>query len=159
MLFSRGFSQPRDWMQVSRLQVDSLLAEPPEKPSGFPYFFQFKSEFCNKESWSEPQSAPGLVFFWLYIASPSLAAKNIINLISLLTIWWCPCVDSSLGCLLWLVHFLGKTLLVFGLLHSVFQGQICLLLQVFLDFLVLYSSPLYEKDIFFGCSRRSCRSS
>ena len=27
---------------------------------------------------------------------------------------------------------LGKTLLVFALLHSAFQGQICLLLQVFL---------------------------
>ena len=35
-------------------------------------------------------------FFWLYSASPSLAAKNIINLISVLTIWWCPCVESSL---------------------------------------------------------------
>ena len=35
------------------------------------------------------------------------------------------------GCLLWPVHFLGKTLLVFALLHSVFQGQICLLLQYF----------------------------
>jgi len=32
----------------------------------------------------------------LYRASPSLAAKNIINLISVLTIWWCPCVESSL---------------------------------------------------------------
>ena len=38
------------------------------------------------------------------------------------------------GCLLWPVHFLGKSLLVFALLHSAFQGQICLLLQVFLDF-------------------------
>ena len=46
------------------------------------------------------------------------------------------------GCLLWPVHFLGKTVLVFTLLHSVFQGQICLLLQVFLDFLLLHSSPL-----------------
>ena len=46
------------------------------------------------------------------------------------------------GCLLWPVHFLGKTLLVFALLHSIFQGQICLLLQVFLDFLLLHSSPL-----------------
>ena len=36
------------------------------------------------------------------------------------------------GCLLWPVHFLGKTLIVFALLHSIFQGQICLLLQVFL---------------------------
>ena len=35
-------------------------------------------------------------FCWLYKASPSLAAKNIINLILVLTIWWCPCVDSSL---------------------------------------------------------------
>ena len=35
-------------------------------------------------------------FCWLYRASPSLAAKNIINLISVLTIWWCPYVESSL---------------------------------------------------------------
>ena len=35
-------------------------------------------------------------FCWLYRASPSLAAKNIIILISVLTIWWCPCVESSL---------------------------------------------------------------
>ena len=30
--FSRGSSQPRDQTQVSALQVDSLLAEPPGKP-------------------------------------------------------------------------------------------------------------------------------
>ena len=30
-------------------------------------------------------------FCWLYRASPSLATKNIINLISVLIIWWCPC--------------------------------------------------------------------
>ena len=35
-------------------------------------------------------------FCWLYRASPSLAARNIINLISVLAIWWCPCVESSL---------------------------------------------------------------
>ena len=53
-------------------------------------------------------------FCWLYRASPSLAAKDIINLISVLTILWYPCVESSRvfgrGCLLWPVHFLGKTL-------------------------------------------------
>ena len=53
------------------------------------------------------------------------------------------------GCLLWPVHFLGKTLLVIALLHSAFQGQICLLLQVFLDFLLLHSSPLYWKGHLF----------
>ena len=35
-------------------------------------------------------------FCWLYRASPSLTAKNIINLIAMLAIWWCPCVESSL---------------------------------------------------------------
>ena len=35
-------------------------------------------------------------FCWLYRASPSLAAKNIISLISILTIWLCLCVQSSL---------------------------------------------------------------
>ena len=35
-------------------------------------------------------------FYWLYRASPSSAVKNVINLISVLTIWWCPCVESSL---------------------------------------------------------------
>ena len=46
------------------------------------------------------------------------------------------------GCLLFPVRSLGKTLLAFVLLHSVLQGQICLLLQVSLDFLLLHSSPL-----------------
>ena len=51
-------------------------------------------------------------------------------------------------CLLLPVHSLGKTLSAFALLHSIFQGQICLLLQVFLDFLLLQSSPLKWKDLF-----------
>ena len=37
-------------------------------------------------------------FCWLYRASPSLGAKNIINLILVLTIWWCPCVEFCLCC-------------------------------------------------------------
>ena len=88
-------------------------------------------------------------FCWLYRVSPSLTAKNIINLISVLTIWWCPWVVFSgvVGrwCSLWPVCSLGKILLVFALLHSVFQGQICLSPQVFLDFLLLNSSPLQWK--------------
>ena len=53
------------------------------------------------------------------------------------------------GCLLWPAHSLNKTLLAFALLHSVLQGQICLLLQVFLDFLLLHSSPLSWKGHLF----------
>ena len=52
------------------------------------------------------------------------------------------------GCLLWPVHSFDKTLLAFALLHYVLQDQICLLLQVFLDFLLSHSVPFNEKDIF-----------
>ena len=55
------------------------------------------------------------------------------------------------GFLLWPVCSLCKTLLAFALLHSVLQGQICLLLQVFLDFLLCIPVPYDEKDIFFVC--------
>jgi len=55
----------------------------------------------------------------------------------------------GIGCLLWPVPSLGKTLLAFALLHFVLQGQICLLLQVSLDFLLLHSSPLSWKGHLF----------
>ena len=54
------------------------------------------------------------------------------------------------GWLLWSVCSLGKTLLAFALLHSVLQGQICLLLQVSLDFLLLHSSSLWWKGHLFS---------
>ena len=92
-------------------------------------------------------------FCWLCRVSPSLAAKNIINLIYVLTIWWCPCVESSLVLLLESVCYdqciLLAKLLAFALLHFVLQGQTCLLLQVSLDFLLLYSNPLWWKGHLF----------
>ena len=56
-------------------------------------------------------------FCWLYRACPSLAAKNIINLISVLGIWWCPCVESSLVLLdlMRRVDSLEKTLMLGGI--------------------------------------------
>ena len=42
------------------------------------------------------------------------------------------------GYLLWPERSLGKTLLAFALLHYVLQGQICLLFQVSLDFLLFF---------------------
>ena len=97
----------------------------------FPTFLQFKSEFGNTEFIIEPQSAPSPVFAD-YRASPSAASKNMIIVISVLTIWWHPCVESSLvivrrGCLLWAVCSLGKTLLAFALFHLVLHGPTCLL--------------------------------
>ena len=54
------------------------------------------SEFGNKEFMIWATVSFWSCFCWLYRVSPSLAAKNILNLILVLTIWWCPCVESSL---------------------------------------------------------------
>ena len=58
-----------------------------EWSSGFPYFLQLKSEFDNKEFMIWAIVSSWSCFCWLHRASPSLATKNIINLISVLTIW------------------------------------------------------------------------
>ena len=49
-----------------------------------------------KCSWSEPQDSSQSSFHFLYRDSPSLSAKDIMNLISVLTIWWCLSAESSL---------------------------------------------------------------
>ena len=67
-----------------------------EWSSGFVHFLLFQSESGNKEFMIWATVSSWSCFCWLYRASPSLAAKNIINLISVSTIWWCPCADSSL---------------------------------------------------------------
>ena len=76
---------------------------------------------------------------WLYRASPCFAANNIVNLILVLTIWWCPCVESSLVLLEESVYYelciVWQNSVTFSLLHFVPQGQTCLLLLVSLVFL------------------------
>ena len=61
-----------------------------------PYFLQYKSEFGNKEFMIWATISSRSCFCCMYRDSPSLLARNIINLISVLTIWWYPCVESSL---------------------------------------------------------------
>ena len=90
-------------------------------------------------------------FCWLYRASPSLTAKNIISLMSVLTIWWYPCVESSLGLLekgvCYAQRVLLTKLLVFALFLCVPQGQTCLFFWVSLDFLLLHSNPQWWKGV------------
>ena len=104
---------------------------------------------------------------WLYRASPSLAATNIISLISVLSIWSIPwsVLTTCTSHLLWCWKRVFSTTSVFSWENSVslcpasfvLNGQTCPLLQVSLDFLLLRSSPLWWKDIFFGLiSKRSC---
>ena len=106
--------------------------------------------------------APGLIFCWLYTASPSSAAKNRSDFgIDHLVKSMCRVISCVVGkgCLLWPVCLLTK-LLAFALLHFALQGQtfpLCHLLIFYFNVPIPYD----EKDIlFFGvCSRRSCRSS
>ena len=61
-------------------------------------------------------------FCWLYRVSPPSAAKNIVNLILVMTMVMPMCRAFSCvvgkGCLLWPVRSLGKTVLTFALLFS-----------------------------------------
>ena len=107
----------------------------------FPAFFSLRLTFAMRSWWSEPVRCRSC-FYWLYTASPSLATKNVINLISVLAIWWCPCIKLpgllKKGILLWPMHYLGRIQLAFALIHFVLQGQTCLLLHVSLDVLLLH---------------------
>ena len=149
--------------QVYMCSPSWTLLPPHSIPLGRPSAF-LSLNFAIRSWWSEPQSAPGLVFTDC-IVSPSSAAKNIINLILFFTIWWCPCVELSLV-------LLGE---------SVFYDQ-CVLLEKLcqpLPCFSLYSKAklacyskyiswlstlvflsLWWKCTFFGVSsKRSCKSS
>ena len=52
-------------------------------------------EFCDNKLIVQATFSSRSCFSWLYKASPSLVAKNITNLILVLTIWWYPFVEFS----------------------------------------------------------------
>ena len=120
-----------------------------EWPVDFPYFFQFKPEFCSKELKSHSQF-PSL--FLLTIKSFSIFSCKEYNQsnsgIDHLVMSMCRVISCVIGrgCLLWPVHYLDITLLAFALLHLALQGQTCLLLQVSSDFLLLHYSPWQCKN-------------
>ena len=70
------------------------LSSVPAWPSNFPYFLQLASAFCNKDFMIYATVSSRSCFCWLYRASSS-AENNISILISVLTNWWCPCVELS----------------------------------------------------------------
>ena len=130
----------------------------PEWSSGFPHFLQLKSEFGNKEFMIWGTGSSQSYFCWLYRASPSLAVKNIINLISVLTIWWCLYVEWQSnncvvwrGCLLWAVCSLGKLCKHLSCFILYSKAKVAhyskYLLTTFFGIPVLYD----EKDIFLLC--------
>ena len=121
----------------------------------FPTFFNLSLNLAIRSSWSEPQSAPGLVFvdciehlhLWLQKYNQSDFCVDYLVM--------CRCRIFSCvigrGCLLWPMRSLGKTLLLFALLHSVFQGQICLLPQgVSCLPTFAFQSPIMKRRLFLG---------
>ena len=119
----------------------------------FSTFYNSSLNLAIRSLWSEPQSAP--VLFLLTVYSVSIFGCKQYNqsdfgidhlMMSMCRVFSCV---VGRGCLLWPVCSLDKTLLAFALLHSVLQGQICLLLQVSLEFLLLHSSPLKLKGHLF----------
>ena len=91
----------------------SWLQSPSEWSGVFPYFLPFKSEFGNKGFMIQATVSSQSWFCLLDRASPSLAAKNIISLISVdhLVMSICRVFSWVVGrrCLLWPVHSLGRT--------------------------------------------------
>ena len=71
---------------VTHIILRNLTEVIPEWLSSFPCFLQFEPEFCNKEFMIWATFSSQSYFSWLYRASPSSAAKNITNLISVLII-------------------------------------------------------------------------
>ena len=116
----------------------------------FPTFFNLSLNFVTWSSWSEPQSAPGLVFCWLYRASPSSAAKNMISWISVLTIWWCPCIEEEGVCYDQCILFekLCKPFPCF-ILYS--KAKLAYYSRYLLTPCFCIPVPCDEKDIIFWC--------
>ena len=124
----------------------SWLQSPSEWSGVFPYFLLFKSEFGNKGFMIQATVSSQSWFCWLYRASPSLAAKNIISLISVLTSGDVH-IESLLLCCWKRVFAMTSafswqnSILAFTLLHSVLQGQIYLLLVSWLPTFA-FQSPI-----------------
>ena len=109
-------SDTTEWLNWTEL--NSLMV--------FPTFLNLSLNLAVKEFMIWAAVSSGSCFCWLYRASLSMTGRNRINLILVLTIWWCPCVVFSCvverGCLLWPVHSLGWTLWAFALVYSVLKA-------------------------------------
>ena len=142
----------------------------------FPTFINVSLNLAIRSSWSEPQSAPGLVFadclellhLWLQRISSvwfHCWQSGDVHVYSLLLCCWSE-VQSSLvvvwrGCLLWPVCSLGKTLLALALLHSVLQKP-NLPVTPGVSWLPTFAfqSPIMKRTFLGGVSsKRPCRSS
>ena len=120
----------------------------------FPTFFNL-SESYNKELMIWATVSTRSCFCWLYRASPSSVAKTTINLILVLTIWWCPCVESSLvlfeeGVCYDQCIFLGKLYYSLPCFILYSKAKFACYSRCFLTSYFCTPVPYNEKDTFFG---------
>ena len=116
-----------------------------------------------RSSWSQPQSAPGLVFadcielLHLCCKEYNQSDFGIDHLVmSMCRVFSCV---VGRGCLLWLLHSLGKTLLAFSCFILYSKAKFACYSRYFLTSYFCIPVPYNEKHIFWGVSSRiSCRS-
>ena len=86
--FSRASSQPKDWTQVSHLAVDSLPAEPQEKPKDIGFSFMYKkakqAENNNKSSFQVFSYAEHQFYYFRFISWKDRKALQVCTLSSIL---------------------------------------------------------------------------
>ena len=122
----------------------------------FPTFFNLSLNLVIRSSWSDPQSASGLIFADCIESFSIFGCKGYNQSdfsIGHLVMSMCGVISCVFGrgCLPWPVCSLGRTLLAFALLHSVLQGQISCYPRCFLTSYFCIPVPYNEKDIFLGC--------
>ena len=124
----------------------------PEWSSGFPYFLQYKSEFCNEYLMISAivSSRYYLLTVWSFAVfgwkERNLSDCGIDRMMTSI----CRIISWTVGkgvCCDQLV--LLTNLLFFVLLPFALQGQTCLLFWVSLDFLLLHPNPLWWKGHLF----------
>ena len=132
---SRGSSQPRDWTRVFLLLLLWQAGALPPGPTGKTTNETAEIKICiphkhirvyiKKMGWETEtfQGEQTLVIVDSGLNRYSLSFNLPLRLVLF-------------------IKRIEKIVLIFVLLYSIFQGQICLLVQVFLDFLLLHSSPL-----------------
>ena len=150
------------------LQTDALLSEPliwfKSYLNGvvvFPTFFNLSLNLAIRSSWSEPQSAPGLLFADC-IEHSIFGCKEYNQSdfsVDRLVMSMCRVFSCVVGrwCLLWPVCSLGKTLPCF-ILYS--KAKFACYSRYLLTSYFCIPVPYNEKGSFLGVRcRRSCRSS
>ena len=148
-----------DWVtELNWTELNSPVVFPDQIRSDQPLSpVRLRSEFYNEEFMIWATVSSQSCFTWLYRASPSSAAKNIINLISVLTMYlvmsMCrvSCVAGR-GCLIWPWRSLGKTL-VSLYPASVWTPRPKLPVTRRISWLPTFAfqSPTLKKTSFFGC--------